>query len=140
MNVRDIILSIKDRYAKKIISGEKLYEFRGWIWKEKVKYVYIYASGDIKKIVARFEVDFIDRGTPSKIWEEYCDDSGVTKREFFNYINIFGYEEVFCIRIENLEILKEENYISLDTIMLKKAPQRFKYLTAKESEILSKVF
>lgn len=138
--MKNIILSIKDKYAKKIINGKKLYEFRGWTWKDEVKYVYIYASGKTRKIVARFEVGFIDKDIPSKVWEKYADISGVSSEEFFDYIQTFNYKKIFCIEIKNIESLKEENYLSLDRISIEKAPQRFKYLTEEESDILQRYF
>ena len=138
--MKNIILSIKDKYVKKILNAEKLYEFRGWIWKDKVKYVYIYASGKTRKIVARFEVGFIDKDISSKVWEKYADISGVCSEEFFDYIKTFNYKEIFCIEIKKLESLKEENYLSLDEISIEKAPQRFKYLTQEESDMLQRYF
>lgn len=138
--MRNIILSIKDKYAKKIINGKKLYEFRGWTWKDDVKYVYIFASGKTRKIVARFEVGLIDRNIPSKIWEKYKNGSGVSEKEFFGYVELFNYNKIFCIEIKKLRSLKEENYLSLDKISIEKAPQRFKYLTQEESDMLQRYF
>lgn len=138
--MKNIILSIKDKYAKKIVSGEKIYEFRGWIWKEEVKYVYVYVSGKIKKIVARFEIEFIDVEKPKIIWEKYKNSSGISKKEFFEYVENFNYKQVFCIKIKNLKNLKYENYINLDIIQIKNAPQRFKYLKESENNILKRYF
>lgn len=39
-----VLLSIKPEFVKKIISGEKKYEFRRKIFKRDVKIVIIYAS------------------------------------------------------------------------------------------------
>jgi len=138
--MKDIILSIKDKYTAKILSGEKLYEFRGWIWKEQVKYVYIYSSGVTKQIVARFEVASIDCNTPLNIWEQYQNYSGVTKEEFFKYVDKFNYDRIYSIKIDNLEILKEDKYINLDLLKLKNAPQRFKYLNSDKNRVLESYF
>ena len=138
--MKNIILSIKNKYAKKILSGKKLYEFRGWIWKDEVKYVYIYASEKTRKIIARFEVGFIDKGEPEIIWKKYKNDSGISEKEFFEYIENFNYKQIFCIKVKNLQVLKENDYIKLYLISIEKAPQRFLYLNYKQDSILKRYF
>jgi predicted transcriptional regulator len=138
--MKNIILSIKNKYAAKILSGDKLYEFRGWIWKEQVRYVYIYSSGVTKQIVARFEVTSIDCDTPLNIWQKYQNYTGVTKEEFFKYVDSFNYDKIYSVKVDNLEILEEDKYINLDLLKLKNAPQRFKYLNSDENKVLERYF
>jgi len=138
--MKDIILSIKYKYAKKIIDGQKLYEFRGWIWKDEVRYVYLYSSEKIHKIIARFKVKQIINDEPSKIWVKFGHCSGVTKKDFFSYVNMFNYSSIYAIEISELEILKFDSYISLSEIDIVNAPQRFKYLNENISKKLGKLF
>ncbi len=63
--MKDIILSIKYKYAKAIIEGQKQYEFRGWIWKDNVRYIYLYSSEKIHKIIARFKIKQIINDKPN---------------------------------------------------------------------------
>ena len=50
----NVILSIKPEFVEKIFSGEKQYEYRKILFKQKVDTVYIYASRPISKIVGEF--------------------------------------------------------------------------------------
>jgi len=138
--MKDIILSIKYKYAKKIIDGQKRYEFRGWIWKDKVEYVYLYSSEKIHKIVARFKIKQIINDKPSQIWIRYNESSGVTKEDFFSYVNMFNYSSIYAIKISEIEVLKSDDYISLNDINILNAPQRFKYLDNNISKKLEKLF
>ena len=93
-----------------------------------------------KKIVARFEIEFIDVEKPKIIWEKYKNSSEISKKEFFEYVENFNYKQVFCIKIKNLKNFKYENYINLDIIQIKNASQRFKYLKESENNILKRYF
>jgi len=138
--LKNILLSIKNKYVEAILKGNKVYEFRGWIWKEDVTFVYIYSSGKIKKIIARFKVNEILKEKPIKIWELCHNKSGVTQNEYFKYINTFGYETIYAIKIDSLQILNNGQYIDLHKIKIKNAPQKFKYLTDIENDVLERLF
>ena len=66
----NVILSIKPEFVEKIFSGEKQYEYRKILFKQKVDTVYIYASHPISKIVGEFKIDEILCDTPGNIWKE----------------------------------------------------------------------
>ncbi len=138
--MKDILLSIKTEYAQKILSSEKLFEFRGWIWKKDVNYVYIYASGEIKKIVAKFKIDKILEDTPNNIWSIAKDKAGVSKELYYSYVESYNYNKIFAIKIDNLKILDRNKYISLIDLDIKNAPQKFKYLSNSESNKLERLF
>ena len=56
-----VLLSIKPEFVEKIFAGTKKYEFRKSLFKKSgVKYVVIYASAPIKRVVGEFEIDDID--------------------------------------------------------------------------------
>ena len=71
----NVILSIKPEFVEKIFSGEKQYEYRKILFKQKVDTVYIYASRPICKIVGEFKIDEILCDKPENIWK-------LTKRSF----------------------------------------------------------
>jgi predicted transcriptional regulator len=138
--MKDIILSIKYKYAKAIIEGQKQYEFRGWIWKNEVRYVYLYSSEKIHKIIARFKIKQVINDIPSQIWIKLKDKSGVTEEDFFSYIKMFDYDIIYAIEISNLEVLEFDNYIPLKKLDIKNAPQRFKYIDRYTCKILEEMF
>ena len=55
----NVILSIKPEFVEKIFSGEKQYEYRKILFKQKVDTIYIYASRPVSKIVGEFKIDDI---------------------------------------------------------------------------------
>lgn len=94
------ILSVKPEYASKILSGEKLYEYRKSIFRRNVKKVYIYASSPICMIVGEFQIDHILQEPPTTLWDITQNESGVTK-EFFN--RYFKDKQIgFAIRIKKV--------------------------------------
>ena len=81
----NVILSIKPEFVEKIFSGEKQYEYRKILFKQKVDTVYIYASRPISKIVGEFKIEKIINDTPANIWKQTKEYSGVTKSFFQQY-------------------------------------------------------
>ena len=65
----DVLLSIKPRYVKSIIEGEKWYEFRKTIFKNRgINRIYTDSSSPVKKIVGTFEVGEILEDNPGHLW------------------------------------------------------------------------
>ncbi|WP_372961532.1 hypothetical protein [Methanoregula sp.] len=111
---------------KEILSGVKQYEFRKQIFKnESVKTVYIYSTSPQKRIVARFRLGKIVKEHPDYLWEQYCDVSGISEREFFEYFS--DRDTGYAIRIEELERFEEpiDPHTVIDQFV---APQSFRYV------------
>jgi len=83
----NVILSIKPEYVRKILTGEKKFEYRKRIWKDKVKKIYIYSSRPEKKLHAIFTfiffcmVNLIIYGNKQKYFPE------LTKLNMINILN-----------------------------------------------------
>lgn len=120
----NILLSIKPEFVNKILSHEKLYEFRKCIFKQEVERIYIYSTYPVKKIVGYFEVTDIICRHPKELWELFSDVSGICENDFFKYY--FGVEEGFAIKIDNLVVFDE--FIDMDMFDDFKAPQSFCYV------------
>jgi predicted transcriptional regulator len=87
--------------VKEILNGNKKYEFRKRIFKDRSKNsIFIYASSPMKKIVAHFQLGNIVEGHPDHLWEQFWDVSGIGEKEFFQYFA--GRETGFAIQIEEL--------------------------------------
>ncbi len=103
---KSILLSIKPKYVRAILRGEKKYEFRKAIPQSNdVRDVYIYASSPIKKIVAKFSLNHILRASPEEIWELCSKYGGISKEEFFRYYNTKT--EAYALTISDLEIFED---------------------------------
>ena len=121
-----VLLSIKPKYVKEILSGAKQYEFRKQIFKDKsATPVFIYSSSPQKKIVARFRVGKIVEGHPDYLWEKFWGVSGVSEQEFFEYFS--DRDTGYAIRIDELEPFSEpvDPYVVFERFV---APQSFCYV------------
>ncbi len=82
----DVLLSIKPKYVKSIIEGEKRYEFRKAIFRNReINRIFIYSSAPVKKIVALFEISTILEDNPIVLWDQVRDHAGIEDSEFFSY-------------------------------------------------------
>jgi predicted transcriptional regulator len=106
-----VLLSIKPEFAYKIFSGEKKYEFRRIIFKnKKVKKVIVYASSPVKKVIGEFEIETILSEEVSALWKKTQKYSGITEDYFFTYFSekeighaikvksFIEYEKPLCIK------------------------------------------
>ena len=98
----DVLLSIKPKHVKSIIMGEKRYEFRKTIFKNReINRIYIYSSSPVKKIVGTFEIGAILEDHPVNLWANVKEYAGINDRDFFSYFE--GKSRAFAIEIQNLQ-------------------------------------
>ena len=104
----NVLLSIKPKYANQIIKGNKKYEFRKSLFKNRdLEMVYIYSSSPVKRIVGAFSIKKIIEKHPEQLWNEYKDFSGVEEADFFSYFR--GKEKGFAIEIGDVEVFDPIN-------------------------------
>lgn len=122
-----VLLSIKPEYAEKILSGEKRFEFRKAIFKNKdVKTIVIYATMPVGKIVGEFEFDGVLTGTPDAVWTQTEDYSGISQNFFEEYFN--GREMAHAIKVGSVKRYLEP--LNLTTIVPNGlAPQSYRYIS-----------
>ena len=121
----NVILSIKPEFVEKIFSGEKQYEYRKILFKQKVDTVYIYASRPISKIVGEFKIEEIICDSPENIWKQTKRQSGVSKKFFDKYYK--GKDKAVALKIK--ECKEYEDGINPDTLVPNfKVPQSFIYV------------
>lgn len=81
-----VLLSIKPEYAEKILNGEKKYEFRKILPKNRsVNKVIIYATMPIGKVIGEFEIAGLISDSPPRLWETTAEFSGITLDFFESY-------------------------------------------------------
>ena len=104
----NVLLSIKPKYASQIIEGNKKYEFRKSVFKNRdLDMVYIYSSSPVKRIVGAFSIKNIIEKHPEQLWGECKDFSGIDKGDFFDYFR--GKEKGFAIEIGDVEVFDPIN-------------------------------
>lgn len=81
-----VLLSIKPKFAHAIFSGEKKYEFRKAVYKDKsIKVIYVYASAPISKVIGSFYVNEILEQDLDSLWENTNAFAGITEAYFLEY-------------------------------------------------------
>ncbi|WP_439479287.1 ASCH domain-containing protein [Chryseobacterium aquaticum] len=120
-----VILSIKPRYASKILEGKKTYELRKTIFKNtEIKTVLIYASAPISKIIGEFQIEKIIHLDLDELWNVVKEKAEVDKDFFDEYFE--SKEKGYAIGIKNVK--KYINNIDICEEYGIKAPQSFAYI------------
>ena len=120
-----VLLSIKPEFVEKIFAGTKKYEFRKTLFKRSgVKYVVIYASAPIKRVVGEFEIDDILSDDVNALWERTKNHSGITKALYNSYFQ--RRKTANAILIGHLTRYEETR--SLSDYNIHQAPQSFCYV------------
>ncbi len=101
-NSKIAFLPIKPKYADRILSGEKEFEFRRAAISSELTHVIIYASSPQKCIVAIVKVDGGHVADPDTTWKKTKKSAGITRDEFDDYFS--GTEKAYCIAL-NMESL-----------------------------------
>jgi type I restriction enzyme S subunit len=121
----NVLLSVKPKYAAKIVKGEKKYEFRKRIFTRKdIEQIYIYSTSLVSKIIGAITIKGILEGSPAKIWGKCSFYSGMTEEEYFCYFK--DKENTFAIEIKDVKVFTEivDPYMIFDKFI---PPQSFCY-------------
>jgi type I restriction enzyme S subunit len=121
-------MSIKPEFVEKILSDEKLYEFRKSVFKENPERIFIYSTYPEKRIVGHFTPDEIICRSPKDLWDSFSEVSGISREDFFRYYA--DAEKGYAIRIADLNVFDEP--IDMDRYKDFRAPQSFCYVENNE--------
>ena len=80
------MLSIRPEFVKKIMAGQKRFEFRKVLFRQPVSSVVVYATQPYGKVVGEFKIKNILRDNPEVVWKITQKSAGVTKN-FFDKAN-----------------------------------------------------
>ena len=128
-----VLLSIKPEFVERIFSGDKQFEFRRRIFKNRnVKRVVIYATAPISKVVGEFEIEEIIETDVSRLWEKTKKYSGIPRKHFVSYFK--GLDKGYALRIGKTTIY--ENPLELkNDLKINHPPQFFIYLDDKRATV-----
>jgi len=120
-----VILSIKPEFAYKIFNGDKKFEFRRSIFKNKeVSKVIVYASSPVSKVIGEFDIGEILFKDLNALWNETKEFSGITEDYFYSYF--IGKESGFALEVKSVHRYKEQ--LSIKEAYGIVPPQSFAYL------------
>lgn len=100
----DVLMSIRPEFVRKILSREKLVEFRTRAFRRQVDRIFIYSSAPEQRIVGSFRYVGSLSGCPAEIWERYGGHSCISKEDFFGYFPNRD-ELAYAIPIADLRVL-----------------------------------
>lgn len=121
------LLSVKPEYAEKILSGEKIYEFRRRIFKRKdVDILVIYATRPQCRVVAEARIGGIMESTPEDIWKRTNRHGGISHDRFMDYFA--GRETAYAIELRSVRRFGRPRTLSEYAPKVKSAPQSFIYV------------
>ena len=123
-----VILSIKPKYVKEIVKGNKKYELRKAIFKKNVSKVYVYESSPTMKIVGTFKVGKILKNEPSVLWKALSPFLGIDKKAYSEYFK--NAKTAYAIEITEFKPTRPRKpAFTLHNFMPHnfKAPQSFSY-------------
>lgn len=125
-----LFVSIKPKYAKKIIDGEKTIELRKSRPSSKAgDYILIYATLPIKALMGFGTITRVIECSPEEMWVNYSENLGIDKISY----DLYYRNSVKAIGIEISSICKFNIDIPLSKIRILfpnfSPPQTFRYLS-----------
>lgn len=120
-----VLLSIKPKYAEKIFSGVKRYEFRKQAFKKTVDVVVLYATKPVGKIVGEFRLKSILQGSPDEIWQKTAQFSGISRDFFDRYYK--NHKRAYALEIEH-PVQYKRPVKPLEFMADFTAPQTYRYI------------
>lgn len=122
------LLSLHDVYYKRLLSGEKLFEFRKRIpvGLKSGDELAIYCTKPTCRVVAYAEIGGVLEDTPLRLWDRTRFAAGIEKEAFLTYFS--GSQKAYAIIIYRVHQLRQP--MSMETLRgTDSAPQSFIYLT-----------
>jgi len=120
-----VLLPIHPRFAAAILNRDKTVEFRKTKFNAEVKYVVMYCTAPVKRLVGHFEVQMVREGSPSQLWRRFGKLGCIGYGDYCEYFN--GAPRGYAIAIGR--VFRYAKPQPLARICRTKAPpQGFRYL------------
>jgi predicted transcriptional regulator len=122
-----ILMSIKPEYVDKIFSGEKKYEYRKRMCKEKIDTIIVYSSSPIQKVVGELKIKQVLYDKKAIIWNTTYKHGGIKKIKYDKYYENCSYAVAY--EIEKAILYDKQK--DLKDFNVRTAPQSYVYITNK---------
>ena len=120
----DVLFAIKPKYVKKILSGEKRFEFRTKVCNKSFHKMIIYETSPTSKVVGEVFVSKILKDTPINIWHQTKDYAGIDYDSFMNYFNNRNFAIAYVLENPSRYAVPK----SLADYNIRSVPQSFIYI------------
>lgn len=121
----DALFAIHPDHARKILSGEKGFEFRTTRCRRVITRMVIYATAPVCRVVGEAAVSQVLQAPPNLLWPDVWHRAGISKDAFDAYFQ--GRSTAVAYQLE--QPLQYRQPVSLADIGLKRPPQSFCYLS-----------
>jgi len=119
-----ILLSIKPEYSKRIISGEKKFEYRKRLPQKNITKIIIYSSAPEKKVIGEVQVLETMSMSKSELWEATKENAGISYKKYEEYF--LDSERAFAYKLGKVSIYSPQK--TLEDLGVRQAPQSFIYV------------
>lgn len=132
-NSQILLISVKPKFAVKIMSGEKTVELRksAPINIKKGNVILLYVTSPVKELWGFCQIECIIKDNPTDLWKKVKKTAGISEKEFFEYFKNYenGYGLVMK-NIQNIEPIELENLkLSINGFY---PPQTYCYIDKKD--------
>lgn len=119
-----IILPIKAEYARGILFGDKLFEYRRRIPSRPVSQIVIYETAPMSRVVGTVDVCGVLEGEPGELYERTSYGAGISRADYDEYFR--GCEKAYAFELGVPSMF--DCCPSVERYGLKCAPQSFAYV------------
>jgi adenylate kinase len=120
-----LLISIHPEFVDKILSGEKVFEFRKTLPSATVTHLAIYATSPVKAIVAVAEVENTITDSPDNLWKRTNYGAGIAQRHYSQYFSDLKVANAFHLG----RVFHVKGHLTLKQICPRlMPPQSYRYL------------
>jgi predicted transcriptional regulator len=133
----NLLLSVRPKYAEKILSGEKTVELRRRFPElTEEATALLYSSTPVQAVVGYTRIKDVIKISISQLWKIYGQDACVSKSDFYNYFSdldfgfalILGVTKPFKSQLSSKVLRKKYGIVP---------PQSYRYLNGEFLDLLS---
>lgn len=127
---RPVLISIQPQHVEKILSGEKVLEFRRMWAANPVDTLVIYSSSPEQRIVAIARISALHHESPTALWQlARIKGGGITRRQLYSYFH--GKRQGYAIELS--EVVKSNSGIDPKQLFATfRPPQSFNYMAVED--------
>ena len=118
------LFSIKPEFAFKILSGEKIFEYRKTQTQKSISCMVIYAGYPIRKVIGEAEVVNVICGSPEEVWQLTNTFSGIEYSLYSKYFE--GRKIAYAYQLSHPHFYNP--YKELSDFKMSVPPQSYRYL------------
>ena len=122
--MKALLLSIKPEYVERILCGDKKFEYRKRLAREKADLIFIYSTAPEMKVVASVEVLGSVSTSPTALWEQTKNFAGISRTKYREYFH--GCKTAHAYKLGSVKVFDKAKVLSEFGINV--APQSFVYI------------